>query len=89
MTVIYNPGSHKRTDHLKRACDILMVSGKKPSTACGWVRNIGRAGETHKLMTLRELREETADMFMTVFIGNGSTFISGGRLITPRGYRDI
>ena len=37
-------------------------------------------------MTLGELRDVQADMFMTVFIGNSVTRVIGGRLITPRGY---
>ena len=38
-------------------------------------------------MTLKELKDYPADMFTTVFVGSASTRISGGRLITPRGYR--
>lgn len=82
---IYNPSSKKRSDHLKRACRILME--KLPeSTACGYVRNIGREGTQVKTCTLKELSEEQTDMFVTVFVGNSSTRILGGRLITPRGY---
>ena len=83
---LYNPASHRRTDHLRRACDILLDAGKSPDTACGWVRNIGRAGEERRVLTLAALREETVDMFTTVFIGSSATFARGDRLITPRGY---
>jgi len=83
---IYNPGSHKRADYLKRACGILLEK-LSPDTACGYVRNIGRKGTEKKVCTLRELSEEQMDMFVTVFIGNSETKITGGRLITPRGYR--
>ena len=83
---LYNPGSHKRTEHLKSACDILMDAGKSPQTQCGWVRNIGRSGQERRTLTLEELREETVDMFTTVFIGSGSTGLKGGWLVTPRGY---
>ena len=41
---LYNPASRKRKDHLRRACDILLET-KSPDTVCGWVRNIGRAGQ--------------------------------------------
>ena len=51
------------------------------------MREIGRAGESHALMTLEELQEYRADMFTTVFIGNSQTKILNGRLVTPRGYR--
>ena len=84
---LYNPGSHKRTDCLKKACDILIDAGKSPQTQCGWVRNIGREGQESRTLTLEELREEIVDMSTTVFIGNSATRLAGGRLVTPRGYR--
>ena len=83
---LYNPASHSRPDHLKRACAILLDAGKAPETVCGWVRNIGRAGETSGLTTLEELGEEPVDMFTTVFIGSSRTQVIGGRMVTPRGY---
>ena len=82
---LYNPSSHKRPDHLKRACDILLEY-KSPDTVCGYVRNIGRAGQESEITTLRDLRELKLDMFCTVFIGNSSTAVRSGRMVTPRGY---
>ena len=84
---LYNPGSHKRTDSLKKACDILIDAGKSPQTQCGWVRNIGREGQESRTLTLEELRREIVDMSTTVFIGSSATRLAGGRLVTPRGYR--
>ena len=81
---LYNPSSKKRADYLRRACDILLEE-KRPETVCGWVRNIGREGQSRRVLTLRELREETVDMFTTVFVGSSSTRTVGGRLVTPRG----
>lgn len=83
--VIYNPASHKRADYLKRACDILLSVLPK-DRVCGWVRNIARDGQSHKICTLSELADEAVDMFTTVFIGNSKTVIKDGRMITPRGY---
>ena len=85
---IYNPSSHRRADHLKRACDILLRC-RSPETVCGVVRNIGREGEEMQLMKLSELRNYSADMFYTVFIGNSQTRVIDGRMITPRGYKDV
>lgn len=82
---LYNPSSRKRADYLRRACDILLRD-KSPDTICGWVRNIGREGQQHKILTLGELREESLDMFTTVFIGSSTTQIAAGRMVTPRGY---
>ena len=46
-----------------------LLREKGPETVCGWVRNIGREGQERRVLTLAELREETVDMFTTVFIG--------------------
>ena len=85
---LYNPRSKKRADRLLRAADIMM-KWKRPDTLCGWVRNIGRAGEESGLLPLSELGALKADMFTTVFVGNANTKRAGGRMITPRGYREI
>ena len=85
---IYNPASHRRSDYLRRACEIVMRHAS-PETVCGVVRNIGREGEEMHVMTLRELADYPADMFTTVFIGNAQTKVVDGRMITPRGYRNV
>ncbi len=84
--VLYNPRSKKRADYLKRACEIVMQY-RSPETVCGVARNIGREGEESEIMPLAALAEYEADMFTTVFIGNKSTKVIGGRMVTPRGYR--
>ena len=83
---LYNPASKKRADYLKRACDILLRY-KNPETVCGWVQNIGRAGQEYKILNLAQLQGEQLDMFTTVFIGSSTTQNIGGRMVTPRGYR--
>ena len=84
---LYNPASRRRKDTLRRACGILLEAGRSPDTPCGWVRNIGRAGQTTCLLTLAQLQEAEVDMFTTVFVGASSTRMERGRLITPRGYK--
>lgn len=82
---IYNPASHKRPDYLKRACDILLDCIEE-DRACGYVENIGRDGTKSEVCTLKELRDRPVNMFTTVFIGNSTTRILDGRLVTRRGY---
>lgn len=82
---LYNPSSKKRKDYLKKAVDILL-QWKKPDTVCGYVKNIGRAGEEYEICRLDELREKQVDMFTTVFIGNEETKVIHGKMVTPRGY---
>ncbi len=85
---IYNPASRKRTGHLRRACDIIL-SIQPPETVCGLARNVGRENEEFMLTTLGELRDATADMLTTVFIGNSYTRVVNGRMVTPRGYKNV
>ena len=86
--VLYNPASRARPDYLKRACGILLRVLPK-DRPCGVARNIGRNGEGYELMDLSALENFDADMFCTVFVGNSQTRGIGGRLVTPRGYRDV
>ena len=84
--VIYNPMSHKRTENLRCACEIIMRY-RSAQTPCGIASNIGREGETFRILTLGELQDSAVDMFTTVFVGNSAARVINGRLVTPRGYR--
>ncbi len=83
---IYNPSSHRRKDYLKRACEILLAHIGE-DRACGYVENIGREGTKTVTCTLKELRDAQVNMFTTVFIGNSTSEIRDGKLITKRGYQ--
>ncbi len=86
--VLYNPSSHGRPDHLKKACEILMKV-LPAERVCGVARNIGRKGEQRFFMPLSSLCGFPADMFCTVFIGNSSTAMINGNMVTPRGYKNV
>ena len=86
--VLYNPASHGRPDHLRRACEVLLRTLPE-DRPCGVAHNIGREGQLRELMTLGQLKDAKVDMFCTVFIGNSATRIIDGQLVTPRGYRDV
>lgn len=83
---LYNPGSKKRADYLEKACEIMMES-KSGDTVCGLVSQIGREGESMRVLPLKELKKTPVDMFTTVFIGNSQTVEVDGKMVTPRGYR--
>lgn len=85
---LYNPASHRRRDHLRRACDLLLEV-LPPETVCGWVKNVGRSGQEAGVLTLGALRDFPADMFTTVFVGTADTRLIAGRMVTPRGYREM
>ena len=84
---LYNPSSKGRPDYLAKAVHILLENGKSADTVCGIVRNIGREGQTARVLTLAQLERTAVDMFTTVYIGNAATKQLGGRMVTPRGYR--
>ena len=85
---LYNPGSKKRTGHLRAACDILLET-MPANRLCGIARNIGRDEQSVSLLTLGELREMPADMAEIIFIGNSGTRNIGVRMVTPRGYHSV
>lgn len=84
---LYNPSSKGRPDYLAKAVRILLENGKSADTVCGLVRNIGRDGQTARVLSLAQLESTAVDMFTTVYIGNAATKQLGDRMVTPRGYR--
>ena len=86
IVCLYNPKSKTRTGYLDEACSILLKY-RSPDTPVGIVRNAGRDDEWSKVTTLGDLDSNDVDMFCIVIIGNSQTYISNGRMITPRGYR--
>lgn len=86
VLVLYNPGSHERRGHLRRACEIVSRT-RSPDTVCGVASDIGGEGENFLLLPLSDLCAYEADMHDTVFIGNSATKRINGKMVTPRGYR--
>jgi len=85
---LYNPSSKKRADYLEKACNI-MLKYKSDKTVCGYVKQIGRYGEESRTLTLAELKNTEVDMFTTVFVGNSETRLINGKMVTPRGYKNV
>ena len=86
IVCLYNPKSKSRTTYLNDAREILLKY-RKPETPVGIVRNAGREDQTSQITTLGDLDKADVDMFCIVIIGNSQTYVSNGRMITPRGYR--
>ena len=87
VAVLYNPRSRRRTWQLPMARRILMEQ-RDGKTPVGLVRNAYRPGQQITLTDLDglESRCEDVDMFTTVVIGNSTTYLHRGLMITPRGY---
>lgn len=87
--VLYNPKSKKRRDYIDKAVDVILEY-RLPDTPAGYVKMIGREGETIKICKLTDLKNnDDIDMFTTVFIGNSTTEIINGKIVTPRGYKNV
>ncbi len=86
VVCLYNPSSHKRNDYLEKACKISLKY-KPQDTWCGYVRNALRQDSAFEVCTLGELQSARVDMFTTVIIGNASTKVIKGKLVTTRGYK--
>lgn len=85
VTAVYNPKSHGRYWQLYRLQEIFLQY-RSPETPVGYVRQAGRDDEVVKLTTLSAFNPEDVDMFTVIIIGNSQSYISDGKLITPRGY---
>ena len=85
VVCLYNPKSSARPDYLNDSREILLKH-RSPDTPVGIVRNAGRDDETKTITTLGDLDKADVDMFCIVIVGNSQTYVSKGRMITPRGY---
>lgn len=81
----YNPRSRGREAHLARAFE-LMREFTSPQTPVGVVKAAGRKKEQKWLTTFGEMDFEPVDMTSLVIVGNKTTFVRNGLMITPRGY---
>ncbi len=85
VTAVYNPKSHGRYWQLYRLQE-LFLKYRAANTPIGYVRQAGREDEDVKLTTLAAFDPEDIDMFTVILIGNSQSYISEGKIITPRGY---
>ncbi len=89
VVVLYNPRSARRDRQFADAAAILLRH-RAPQTPVLVARNLGRTGESSRLIALCDLpAADGIDMLSLVIIGNRSSRIVAGdppRLYTPRGY---
>jgi len=85
VVALYNPRSKGRDWQLQRAKDILLTE-RPASTPVVMARQLGRQEEHVSFCRLDRLPVETIDMLTVLVIGNSSSRLEGGRMVTPRGY---
>ncbi|MBO19500.1 MAG: precorrin-3B C(17)-methyltransferase [Chloroflexi bacterium] len=89
VVALYNPRSKRRQTQLLEAREILLKH-RPADTPVGIVGDAFRSGQRVMVTTLKELEQaaESVDMVTIVVIGNSTTYLHGGKVITPRGYEE-
>ena len=85
VVALYNPKSGRRTQQIVEAQKI-MLQFRSPDTPVAIVKSAYRRRQSIQLVKLHEMADCEIGMLTTVLIGNSSTFIKNGLMITPRGY---
>lgn len=85
VIALYNPKSGRRTQQIVEAQRIIMQY-RKPDTPVAIVKSAYRKRQNIQLVRLDQMAECDIGMLTTVLIGNSTTFVEQGLMVTPRGY---
>ena len=85
VVALYNPKSGRRTQQIVEA-QRAFLRHRRPDTPVALVKSAYRPRQSIRLVTLSEMAECEIGMLTTVLIGNRSTFVRAGLMVTPRGY---
>lgn len=85
VIAFYNPKSGRRTRQIEEARRILLQY-RSPQTPVGLVKSAYRANQSVVVTDLEHMLEHEIGMLTTVVVGNTSTFVYDGKMVTPRGY---
>lgn len=85
VLALYNPKSGRRTGQIVEAQKILLRY-RAAETPVAIVKSAYRRKQKIHYTTLNKMSECDIGMLSTVLIGNSSTFMQAGLMITPRGY---
>lgn len=85
VVALYNPKSGRRTGQIVEAQRILLRH-RSPDTPVAVVKSAYRSAQSIQMTNLAQMADCAIGMLTTVLIGNSSTFVQDGLMITPRGY---
>ncbi|WP_298157451.1 precorrin-3B C(17)-methyltransferase [Ferrovum sp.] len=85
VIALYNPKSGRRTQQIVEA-QRLLLEYRDPGTPVAVVKSAYRRRQHIQLVTLETMADQEIGMLTTVLIGNSSTFVRAGLMVTPRGY---
>lgn len=84
---LYNPKSKKRSEHLKDAVNI-MLKYKSKDTIVGAVKKVYDSEQEIMIFKLDSIDYEKIDMNTVVIVGNSTTYLKNGKMVTQRGYEN-
>ncbi len=87
IIAIYNPRSESRPELLEEAGRIILRH-RSPEAPVGIVRRAMREGQRVLITTLGDIPFEEVDMQSILIVGNSTTYVWNGWMVTPRGYLD-
>ncbi|MFV2060877.1 MAG: precorrin-3B C(17)-methyltransferase [Gammaproteobacteria bacterium] len=85
VVALYNPKSGRRTQQIVQAQRILL-NYRDPKTPVAIVKSAYREAQNIQMVTLDSMSDCKIGMLTTVLIGNSTTYLDQGLMITPRGY---
>lgn len=85
VIVLYNPKSKRRDWQISRAIEIVSQV-RKPETPVGLIKSAYREEQERHIFTLNSFDTDQVDMLSLIIIGNSTTRMIGGNIVTPRGY---
>ena len=86
VVALYNPRSHRRVRQLQEAARIFLEC-RAPATPVGIATALGMENESIVHSNLAEFLQEEIGMRSIVLIGNSTTCMVNGQMVTPRGYK--
>ena len=85
VVALYNPKSGRRTRQIVEA-QRLFLRHRRADTPVAIVKSAYRRRQHIVHTTLDQMADQEIGMLSTVLIGNSSTFLRSGLMVTPRGY---
>ena len=85
VVALYNPKSGRRTQQIVEAQRILLQY-RRADTPVAVVKSAYRDKQAIQIVTLDKMSDCKIGMLTTVLIGNSSTYMREGLMVTPRGY---
>lgn len=85
VVALYNPKSGRRTQQIVEAQRILLQY-RRADTPVAVVKSAYRDKQAIQMVTLDKMSDCKIGMLTTVLIGNSSTYLREGLMVTPRGY---